>query len=340
MLPLEEKLRKRIAQEGPVTYEAVLESALYDENDGYYRNGKQERQDYYTSPEIHPIFGRTIGGYVENVSRTLKIPSVSIVELGGASGGLAGDIISAFRHLTIDRYLIIEKGQERRNGQVEWVNSVDRIGRMDGFTFIVANEFFDALPFHRVIMQKGVLHEIYTGYQDGFIEQAGPLSGPVASFLERHPVFLQENQVTEVTTYSVPLLEKLSELVERACLLVFDYGYHQTDISTGRFFEGSLVGYKERKIRNDLFGDLGKMDITHHVNFDHLSDLLAGLGWKKDGEIEQYRFLYKAGLLEELSRLPQTERLSAKWLINPAGLGSMISVLGFSKNLSFPLPGF
>ncbi|MGD0232807.1 MAG: SAM-dependent methyltransferase, partial [Syntrophorhabdales bacterium] len=225
-------------------------------------------------------------------------------------------------------------------GPIRWITSLDRLGAVDGFTFVVANEFFDALPFHRVIRQKGRIEEIYVGCGDGFFDRTGPLSTDVASFIRKYPIFLQENQVSEVTTAAEPLIGAISGLVERGCLLIFDYGYHQADIAAGRFFHGSMVGYKERVMREDVFDSLGQMDITHHVNFDHLSALLGEKGWRKDGEIEQYRFLCNAGMLEALAGLGQGERISAKWLINPEGLGSMISVLGFSRNLPQTLPGF
>ena len=191
-----------------------------------------------------------------------------------------------------------------------------------------------------MINREGRLEEVYVGHKDGFFEQKGPLSRPVASFLDDHPIFLQEHQELEVTTAAAPLVKALSSLAGRGCFLVFDYGYHQADITAGRFSSGSMLGYRDRRIRDDLFASLGRTDITHHVNFDHIEALLEREGWRKDGETEQYRFLHKAGALERLEGLTVEERMSAKWLIMPEGLGSTISVLGFSRGLPFPMPGF
>ncbi len=63
-LVLEEKLKGRIKREGPLTYETFLDIVLYDEQEGYYKEGKRLRKDYYTSPEIHPVFGKTIATYL------------------------------------------------------------------------------------------------------------------------------------------------------------------------------------------------------------------------------------------------------------------------------------
>jgi SAM-dependent MidA family methyltransferase len=335
-----ELLKKRITREGLLTYEAFVGTALYDERLGYYRTGKADRKDYYTSPEIHATFGRTVGRYIETVCARLKTPTFTIVELGGASGRFAGDVLSALSAQPPERYFVVEKGLEREEGRVRWVNDVGRIEPLGGVTFVLANEFFDALPFHRVINRNSALEEIYVGYDDGFFEQTGPLSPGLAPFLDRYPVLLPPGQATEVTTYGLSLLERLSTLVSQACFIVFDYGYHGVEIEKGRFPDGSILGYSTRRIRTDVFDDPGNIDITHHVNLDHLAFMLEDQGWRKEGETEQYRFLINAGIMEEFSRLPLSERLTAKWLINPEGLGSTISVLGFTKGLSIPLPGF
>lgn len=339
--PLEERLEARIAQAGALTYEGFVEAALYDESLGYYRAGKQERQDYYTSSEIHGLFGRLIGRYIEGLCGLLNVSAVNVLELGGASGRLAAEIVGALSQVSLDRYLILENGEEKKREKIEWVNTFEHIDPFTGFTVVVANEFFDALPFHKIICDSGNLKEVYVGYDRGFFEQAGPLSEDAALFLDRFPIPLSEKQALEVTPRLAPVIANLSRTIRgAACLLVFDYGYHNSEINGGRFFGGTAVGYRGWRMQQNIFVNPGEMDITHHVNFDHLTALLAENGWRKGGEIEQYRFLCNIGILEAFGELPQEERMSAKWLINPEGLGSMISALGFSKGLAFPLPGF
>jgi SAM-dependent MidA family methyltransferase len=340
-MSIKERLISRIGEKGLITYEAFLEIVLYDEGQGYYRAGKADRKDYQTSPEISPLFGRTIGRYIETLCDLLGVRSLNILEPGGASGRLAGQIMSALTRTTVKRYIIIDKGTERKEGVLECVNTFDHLEPLDDtMTFVVANEFFDALPFHRIQNRRETLYEIYVGHEEGFFEQMGPLSDTLQAFLGRYPIFLQEGQTLEVTAYGRPFIEKLSSVVHRGCLLVFDYGYHQAEIAGGRFFDGSLLGYKNRQIRDDLYTDLGEMDITHHVNLDHLSTMFADAGWRKEGETEQSRFLQRVGIMDLLAAASREERMSATWLINPEGLGSMISVLAFSKGTPTAMPGF
>ncbi len=335
-----ERLQERMSREGLLTYEAFLETVLYDPDVGYYRAGKQERLDYLTSPELHALFGATIGRYIEGICDSLHIGSPTILELGGASGRLASDVLSGLTRLSPALYLILEKGEERQQGIIRWVNDLRHAEIPLGFVFVIANEFFDALPFHRIINVEGALREIYIGHDEGFFEQTGELSAPVSAFLDRYPVALHEGQTLEVTPRSAEIAAQLAAVTGQSCWLVFDYGYHQSDIVAGRFMTGSILAYHRWNIHENVFDNLGEMDITHHVNFDHLSAVLGAQGWKKEGETEQYRFLYNAGIFEQVSRLPADRRMSAMSVLNPEGIGSMISALGFSRGLSIPMPGF
>ncbi len=337
---LEDKLRERIRREGPITYETFLDIVLYDEEEGYYREGKRPRRDYFTSPEIHPVFGKTIGKYIESVRALCGTNKITVIELGGGSGLLAEQIVSSVPHGDALDYVIVEKGKKKNSESVRWVSDLEDLAPIPGLAVVIANEFFDALPFHRVVMNDDGIEELYVNAGDGFPESTGPLSPEVRSFLSSRSLLLNLHQMSEVTTRSAEVLTRLDDLLEEALLLLFDYGYHAEDLVLGRFPEGSVVGYKDFSLRKDLASDLGSVDITHHVNFDHLSAVLIDLGWQKAGEIEQYRFLINVGMLDEMMLLPDNERIKAKNLINPQGLGSMISTLGFTKNLRSNIPGF
>jgi SAM-dependent MidA family methyltransferase len=337
---LEAKVKGRIEREGPLTFEAFLDVVLYDEEEGYYKEGKRLRKDYYTSPEIHPVFGKTIGAYIENIRVSCGRDKVTVIELGGGSGLLADQIVSGGARRDSLDYFVVERGRKKKADHIVWVSDILDLAPRKGLTVVLANEFFDALPFHRLVRTDDGLEEIYVDFSDGFVEVSGPLSPPVDAFLRSYPLALNPHQSSEVTTRAAQVLTRLNGIVDEGLLLVLDYGYHTEDLAYGRFFDGSAIGYKDFMIREELTSDLGSIDITHHVNFDHLGAVLGGLGWRKGGEIEQYRFLLNIGILEQMMLLPDGERTSPKMLINPQGLGSMISVLGFTKNLSCDVAGF
>ena len=264
---------------------------------------------------------------------------LTILELGGGSGILAEQILSVVKDEQW-RYIIVEKGHKDETGPVTWIREPAEIPVIGGLTIVIANEFFDALPFHRIVSTETGLKETYIDFVEGYVEVLGSLSPAVDTFLQSHPLPLMLHQAAEVTTRSLGILKDVSDRLEEALLLVFDYGYHTAELALGRFFEGSVVGYKQMKLRQNLFEELGATDITHHVNFDHLTAMLDRFGWVKVGEIEQYRFLFNIGVLERMAALAEAERVSAKGVIDPQGIGSMISVLGFARNIAWEVPGF
>ncbi len=199
---LEDKLRERIRREGPITYETFLDIVLYDEEEGYYREGKRPRRDYFTSPEIHPVFGKTIGKYIESVRALCGTNKITVIELGGGSGLLAEQIVSSVPHGDALDYVIVEKGKKKNSESVRWVSDLKDLAPIKGLAVVIANEFFDALPFHRVVMNDDGIEELYVNAGDGFPESTGPLSPEVRSFLSSRSLLLNLHQMSEVTTRS------------------------------------------------------------------------------------------------------------------------------------------
>lgn len=341
MKRLEQKLRAKIVKSGPITYHEFVETALFDPQDGYYRNGKPDRRDFLTSPEVHPVFGETIAHYALKLAEGVDERQFSILELGGGSGRLGGAVIKALPSSRLARYVILEKAQkDKGEGMIEWVSSAHELPVFSGFTFVIANEFFDALPFHRVVMREGKLREVYLDMEDGFLDVPLPVSPDLAAFLEAYPLYLNDDQSLEVTPDLTHLCSAFSKKIKKGVLLVFDYGYHLEDIASGAFFDGSMVSYRNYVMHGDIFSAIGQRDISHHVNFDHLATALMRAGWKKIGEIPQYRFLHAAGIGARIHSLPGGERGAAKMLLDPEGIGSAFRVLAFVKGETITLSGF
>jgi len=61
--PLAARLRERIAASGPVGFSVFMESALYDERDGFYARGAQLGAGgaFTTAPIAAPFLARALG---------------------------------------------------------------------------------------------------------------------------------------------------------------------------------------------------------------------------------------------------------------------------------------
>src|ERR1700689_5970309 len=114
--PLACELAARISANGPITFAEYMEACLYDPEHGYYSSPKRTRfADYFTSVDVHPIFGRLLARQLEQMWQILDRPSeFVIVESGAGIGRLAKHILdfaasqlpvfySALHYLAVER---------------------------------------------------------------------------------------------------------------------------------------------------------------------------------------------------------------------------------------------
>src|SRR6266571_5224741 len=85
------RLRRRIREQGPITFADFMEAALYDPEEGFYtRPPVGEGGHFVTSPHVSRVFGELSGRQVEQMWEALGRPEpFSIVEAGAGDGTLA-----------------------------------------------------------------------------------------------------------------------------------------------------------------------------------------------------------------------------------------------------------
>ena len=58
---LEQIIRQKILEEGPISFSEFMAFALYDKDNGFYSHGGAgRRKDFITSPEVGPLFGKLV----------------------------------------------------------------------------------------------------------------------------------------------------------------------------------------------------------------------------------------------------------------------------------------
>lgn len=97
MTPLELIIASKIRNEGPISFEAFMEMALYYPDLGYYASPRKvigREGDFYTSPHLHPAFGAVLGRQLREMWAALGKPAVfHAVEMGAGMGYLCKDIL-------------------------------------------------------------------------------------------------------------------------------------------------------------------------------------------------------------------------------------------------------
>jgi SAM-dependent MidA family methyltransferase len=318
-----EQLRERIQHEGPLSFRDYMEEVLRF----YYsapRNPIGTDGDFYTSADLDPVFGELLARQFDQMSQ--GIDNFTIVELGAGKGVLARDILR-HRHFP---YVILERSPAMRRRQqellkdydVEWTDELPQA--LTGCIF--SNEFFDALPVHRVVRRTGVLREIYV--TSDFEELEGDLQEPIDA-----PVAdVAEGQVTEINLEARAWIRRIAASLERGYHLAIDYGYLRDQFYAQR--RGTLMCYWRHQAVENPYLHIGEQDITAHVNFSDLIDEGAAGSLETVRFTTQMDFLIGLGILDEIQKLANAgdgvsmqRLLKIKKLILPISMGERFKVL-------------
>src|SRR5712692_8963811 len=119
--PLEGLLAERIRRYGPIPFADYMRECLYHPIHGYYSKSESQRfVDYYTSVDVHPIFGRLLARKFAEMWEQLKRPKeFLLVEAGAGVGRLALHILDFCEAKLLDfhgalRYVAVERSASLR----------------------------------------------------------------------------------------------------------------------------------------------------------------------------------------------------------------------------------
>jgi SAM-dependent MidA family methyltransferase len=359
--PLREKIEQQIREHGPIPFSRYMELCIYDEDFGYYscsaeRFGKAG--DFYTSSDVHAVFGRLLARQFEEMWQALGSPrQLELIELGPGRGLFAQDVLAWSEKKFPEffeclRYVLVERSPALRNRIAENLNSHIRSGKAvikseatqhlsnaDIPTIVFANEFFDALPVE-IIGTRGSLCE---GLRDNhLVEVWRPASPGELEFLDRYSVPFEEDERLEVALIAQQQMEQIARAIGRGFVVVIDYGYTREEQLAGRH-RGTLKAIRQHSINGSPYEAPGEQDITADVNFTALAAAAEKYGMQTHKLVTQSQFLLGIGEANQFAdvfeecRLPQERAkvaLQLKHLVTPAGMGESFQVLVGSKGVA------
>jgi len=358
---LREKIEQDIRERGPVPFSRYMELCLYERDLGYYsRNAQQfgKAGDFYTSSDVHAVFGRLLARQFDEMWRALgSPPQIELIELGSGRGLFAQDVLGWSEKKFPDffcalRYILVESspalrerikdtlGDHLESGRAELgaPHVLDKTSSRSIPTIVFANEFFDALPVE-ILGTKGSLR---IDTRDGrFTETwAQPSSGEL-EFLDRYSVHPELDERIEVPLAAQRFMERIAANIHRGFLLAIDYGYTREEQLAGRH-RGTLKALRAHSISSNPYEAPGEQDITAHVNFTALAAAANKHGMQTQKLMTQSQFLMGIGEANQFAdafeecRLPQERAkvaLQLKHLVTPAGMGESFQVLIASKGV-------
>jgi SAM-dependent MidA family methyltransferase len=325
------------APERRITFARFMERALYEPELGYYRqlaDRPTDAGDFLTAPETHAIFGWTIARRIEQMWADLGEPKpFGLVEYGAGSGTLAIAILEGLRRhgssrlLEAIRYEPIEASHFRLadlERRFEESGFADRLaasgspsdGPLPVTGVLLANEFLDALPVHRLVLRGGELRELFVAWRERFVEiVAEPSTPELARRLADDGLEmgrLAEGQVAEICLGLEPWLDDVAARLARGYVVAIDYGYPAAELYGPRRLAGTLLGYRGHRVEEDPFTDPGLIDLTAHVDFTALQVLGERRGLRSVAFATQAEFLVASGLELELRALQESPDTTAE----------------------------
>ena len=355
MSALRQKIEQEIRERGPIPFSRYMELCLYDPEHGYYsRNAAQfgKAGDFYTSSDVHAVFGRLLARQFDEMWRVLGSPEkITVKELGPGRGLFAQDVIEwsekkfpgFFRAL---HYALVETSPALRqrieqtlrrhfeSGRAAFSSVEERISTP---TIVFANEFFDALPVEIVSTQGSLRIDAHDGR---FVETWVAASADELEFLDRYSIHPEAGERVEVPLQSQQHMMSAASL-ERGFVVAIDYGYAREEQLAGRH-RGTIKAIRQHSVSANPYEAPGEQDITADVNFTALSAVAEKQGMRPQKLVTQSQFLLGIGEANEFAdafedcRLPQERAkvaLQLKHLVTPAGMGESFHVLVASKGV-------
>ena len=348
--PLEQLIRDRIRDHGPMPVSDYMELALAHPELGYYRKADPLGRDgdFITAPEVSQVFGEIIGLWCVVTWRQAGKPSpFHLVELGPGRGTLMADALRAARNvpdfLDATKIHLVETspvlGATQRaalkDHGVTWHSKLDTVP--EGPCIIIANEFFDALPINQYVRTN----DGWRGRSVGIDQTSGRLNfvldpAPISPF-GLIPPSLMDAPAGSLFEHCPAAIEVAGAIGRRlandgTAALIIDYGH-----------EGPGAGETLQAVRNhdrhDVLSEPGNADLTAHVDFNAVSTAAKAVGSTGFGPIPQGAFLTTLGIEARTRRLAKkTDKTQSdlllsgcRRLIDANGMGALFKVLALTN---------
>ena len=349
-MSLRDHLIARITAQGPMSVAEYMGECLLHPTLGYYttRQPFGRSGDFITAPEISQMFGELIGlCLVQAWVDQGRPPVFSLVELGPGRGVLMADILRAAAQVpdfvNAAEIILVEASPRLREIQhdtlrgrdIAFVAEVSALPQQP--LFVVANEFFDALPIRQFVRSGPHWRERQIGCDDdGLIFGLGP--GTPQPALNTRLIDTRENDLVEYAPAVGPIMAELGGRIDMhgGAGLIIDYG-------DWRSLGDTLQAVRHHE-RADVLDHPGSSDLTAHVDFEALAQALPCAHSRLT---PQGVFLERLGITERAQRLAQNlpkaqleHHITAhRRLTHPEEMGTLFKVLGLFPHGKAPPAG-
>jgi len=338
-------LAQRIAATGPISLADYMADCLMHPQFGYYatRDPFGASGDFTTAPEISQMFGELIGLCLAQTWLDQGSPAqITLAEIGPGRGTLMADALRATIgvagfHTALTVHFIetsptLRKRQAKAVPHATWHDSIDTLPQAP--LYLIANEFFDALPIRQFTRDAAGWREHMVGVQGDTLLMGLSAPAPIA-LLEGRLADTKEGDIVEHCPALPSIVGEISQRIDAygGAALIIDYGdWH----SLG----DTLQALQNHEAANP-FANPGMADLTAHVDFE----AIAKAATTYTRVTPQGVFLERLGITARAQALAKgltgaalEAHIQAHWrLTHPDAMGSLFKVIGlFPSNGNAP----
>lgn len=349
-MTLKAHILARIATNGPISVADYMADCLLHPTLGYYttRDPLGAAGDFTTAPEISQMFGELIGLSLAQTWLDQGAPMPFILaELGPGRGTLMADILRATKgvsgfHAAAHIHLV-EASPVLRAAQAAalgpdtptWHDTVTTLPDMP--LFLIANEFFDALPVRQFVRDGASWRERHVGAQADALVFGLAQKSPQPAFAHRIED-TKDGDLIEDCPSLAPILLEIAHRIEThgGAALIIDYG-------DWRSLGDTLQALHSHAPVDPLLAP-GTADLTTHVDFE----ALCGTATCAHSRVTpQGVFLERLGITQRAQALANSlsgaaldQHIAAhRRLTHPSEMGNLLKVVGLFPTGKTPPPG-
>ncbi|WP_417259486.1 class I SAM-dependent methyltransferase [Celeribacter sp.] len=354
MTPLADILARRIAKTGPISLMEFMAECLLHPEHGYYttRDPLGAAGDFTTAPEISQMFGELLGLALAQSWMDQGCPApFTLAEIGPGRGTLMADVLRATKavpnmHAAMQVHLIeasptLKAAQRDKLAayDVTWIDEASALP--DQPLWLLANEFFDALPIRQFTRDAHGWRETQVALEGEALVFGLSNPAPIAA-LDHRLADTKVGDVVEVSPAAVPITDEIARRIASngGAAIIVDYGDWR---SLGDTFQ-ALEAHK----MVDPLARPGQADLTAHVDFEALARAATDAGASVSKMISQGEILSRLGIGARAQTLAQnldgealeTHIKAFERLTSDAEMGTLFKTIAIAPTPSRLPPGF
>ena len=337
MTALKAELVAQIRANGPMSLAEYMTACLLHPTMGYYttRDAFGSAGDFITAPEISQMFGELVGLSLAQTWLDQGAPDrITLAELGPGRGTLLADALRATK--TVPGFLqaadvvLLDASPSLRAKQLQAVPTARHIETIadlpDRPLYLVANEFFDALPIRQFQRDDAGWREKRVGLKGENLTFG--LTDPTPQDALTHRLDdTQDGDLVEICPSAQPIIAEIGQRIEahKGAALIVDYGdWHSL---------GDTLQAVADHRPTDPLASPGAADLTAHVDFETLTQAARCAHTRLTPQgvwLERLGITARATALAQKLSGPSLEAHIAahRRLTHPSEMGTLFKVLG------------